>query len=116
MPRALRTARPWTWGEDTPREAAADAAVELVAAQEAVRASPAVLPLLAERTDVYLLDLPAPNAGRATRGVTAIVLDDRAIPDWTTDDSLTFFRAMSARGWELTFRQASMSVWMERER
>ncbi|MGH9119979.1 MAG: DUF2079 domain-containing protein [Acidimicrobiales bacterium] len=106
---------PWAWGNDTPRDAAADSAVEMVAAEEAVRASPALLPRLAERTDVYLLELPGPNAGRATRGVTATVLDGDAIPDWTTDDSLTFFRAMAARGWELVFRQERLTVWMERD-
>ena len=107
---------PWAWGEPTPREEAADAAVELVAEVDAVRASPALLPALAERTRLYPLDLPAPNAGRATRGVHAVVLDADTIPDWTADDHLTFYRAMAARGWELVFRQDSMTVWFERAR
>jgi hypothetical protein len=106
---------PWDWGRPTAREEAAAAAAELVADEDAVRASPAALPALAERTRLYQLDLPAPNAARATRGATAVVLDHATVPDWTDDDSLTFFRAMAARGWELVFRQDDMSVWVERD-
>jgi uncharacterized membrane protein len=107
---------PWDWGRPTAREEAAAAAAELVADEDAVRASPALLPALAERTRLYLLELPAPNAARATRGASAVVLDEETVGDWTRDDSLTFFRAMAARGWELVFRQHDMSVWVERDR
>jgi uncharacterized membrane protein len=107
---------PWSWSEPTAREEAAAAAVELVGSEDAVRASPALLPALAERSRLYVLDLHEPNAGRATRGATAVVLDEETLPDWTPDDNLTFFRAMAARGWELVFREEGMSVWLERDR
>jgi hypothetical protein len=107
---------PWSWSEPTPRDEAAAAAVELVADEEAVRASPALLPALAERTRLYALELPAPNAGRATRLATAAVIDEATVPDWTSDDYLNFFRAMAARGWELVFREEGLSVWRERDR
>ncbi len=58
---------PWAWGGRDAADQARLDAVDLVDDQDAVRASPALLPLLAERAEVYLLDTEnRPHVRRAT--------------------------------------------------
>lgn len=107
---------PWAWGGDDRLDSALQGVIERVEEDDAVRASPAVLPVLAERPQIYELDLPGPNAGRATRNATVVVLDEQAVADWTLDDNLTFFAAMVARGWSLEYRDDDLSLWREQLR
>ncbi|MGH9244197.1 MAG: DUF2079 domain-containing protein [Acidimicrobiales bacterium] len=104
---------PWNWGDDTPLAEAVHAAADIVGDTNGVRASPVVLPLLAERTRVYELDTSIPHAGRATRNVQAVVLDDRTIPRWTDEDQMEFSRSVRARGFELVYRNRGISVWLD---
>jgi uncharacterized membrane protein len=103
--------RPWAWSEDGRRDLAVQEALELIDDDEPVRASPAILPAVAERTEVYPLALSDPEAGTATRQVDAVIADDRDLPEWTTEESVQFLRAMGARGWELTYRNRGIAVW-----
>jgi uncharacterized membrane protein len=102
---------PWTWADDAEVDAALEQVVDEVGTEEAVRASPSLLPAFAERRRVYELDMSVPAAGRATRAVTVVVVDDRTVADWTASQELAFVRAMDIRGWRLDSRDQGITVW-----
>jgi hypothetical protein len=103
---------PWAWGtRDVADHARLDAA-DLVPEDDSVRASPALLPLLAERPAVYELDTTDnPHVRRAADGVDAIVLDAEAAPDWDDDDRRRFQTGLEELGFETVFAEAGITVY-----
>jgi len=107
---------PWAWGvRDASDEARLDAA-DAVPDDEAVRASPALLPLLAERADVYPLDTTDnPHVRQAAEGVDGIVFDAESAPTWDDDDRRRFQEGLSELGFREVFAESGISVY-QRER
>jgi uncharacterized membrane protein len=103
---------PWRWGtRDVADRARLDAA-DLVPEGDSVRASPALLPLLAERPAVYELDTTGnPHVRRAADGVDAIVLDAEAAPTWDDDDRRRFQTGLEDLGFETVFAQSGVTVY-----
>ena len=77
--------RPWDWGRRDTVDMARQEAADLIPADSSVRASEQVLPLLSNRTRLYVLDTaidPDGAAVAATPKVEWIVFDPAAAPDW----------------------------------
>jgi uncharacterized membrane protein len=77
--------RPWDWGGQDAADGARIEAADTLASGLRVRASESMLVELAERVELYQLDLghpddPAPDVEDVTRGVDAIVIDRRDVP------------------------------------
>ncbi len=103
---------PWAWGvRDVADEARLDAA-DLVPAGDSVRASPSLLPLLAERVAVYELDTTGnPHVRRAADGVDTIVFDAESAPQWDDDDRRRFQEGLAHLGFTEVFSQAGITVY-----
>ena len=103
---------PWAWGNrDVTDHARLDAA-DLVPEDDSVRASPSLLPLLAERPAVYELETTGnPHVRRAADGVDAIVLDAEAAPDWDDEDRRRFQTGLEELGFETVFAEAGVTVY-----
>jgi uncharacterized membrane protein len=107
--------QPWRWGEaENPVNEAIREAADLVGDEQAVRASPAILPLLAERTEVRPFDASVPNASRATAHVSAVVVDERTTLGWSDRQREAFARSMEIREFELVFDEEGILVWVHR--
>lgn len=104
---------PWRWGREDVVDEARRAAAEVVTDGAAVRASPTLLSLLAEREFLYELDAgDAPDVRSATADrVNVIVLDDRAAPDWSVVERLAFADTLEGEGFELLYRSQGISVY-----
>ncbi|MET0491120.1 MAG: DUF2079 domain-containing protein, partial [Acidimicrobiales bacterium] len=103
---------PWAWGvRDEADQARLDAA-DLVPDRDSVRASPTLLPLLAERAAVYELDTTGnPHVRRAADGVDAILLDTEAAPDWDDDDRRRFQQGLVDLGFDEVFAEAGITLY-----
>jgi uncharacterized membrane protein len=87
--------RPWKWGREDATDAARHEAVEQIGDTASVRASPNVLPLVAERRDVYPLS-DSPDAAAASQNVTKVIVDGAEVP-WTEADWHRFGAGMALR-------------------
>ena len=85
--------RPWNWGREDAVDLARHDAAELVGDTTPVRAPNLVLPLVAERRQVYELG-DQPDATAATSHVTRVIVDEVEV-DWTTDDWRAFGASMA---------------------
>jgi uncharacterized membrane protein len=104
--------RPWSWSSRDVADRARLDAADLVPDDDSVRASPALLPLLAERPAVYELDTTDnPHVRRAAEGVDSIVLDAEAAPDWTDDDRRRFQTGLEELGFQEVFAEAGVTVY-----
>jgi uncharacterized membrane protein len=109
---------PWTWGgRDVVDQARLDA-VDLVDDQASVRASPALVPLLAERDRIYVLDTEVrPDVRAAVRVdgggtcVSSILFDESAAPDWTDNERRVFREALGRAGYERVFDDEGIEVY-----
>jgi uncharacterized membrane protein len=105
-------AHPWAWGRRDAIDGARLDAVELVPDGAAVRASPRLLALLAERRGLYLLPAgSAPNTVAAALRVDYVILDAASMPDWQGSEFDTFTRGMSARGFTLVYAEGGIEVY-----
>ena len=84
--RARPTSEPWDWGGRDAADGARLDAADLVPDDEAVRASPSMLPMLAERLKVYELDTTGdrPRAPGGRRASTRSCSTPRPTPTGTT--------------------------------
>jgi len=105
---------PWQWAErdefDQDRIAAIE---ELPGIDVPVRASPSLLPLLAERVGVFALDTSDDDLEQividATTGVDWLLLD-REVEALSGDDLATFRTRLSLRGWQRVERVDEVNV------
>lgn len=104
---------PWDLGRRDAGDAARLDAVEMIEDDEAVRASPALLPLLAERRWLYELDtVDHPHVRRAAADdVDVVVLDEQAELAWDDDDRRSFHDGMVALGFTRTFNVEGIVVY-----
>lgn len=104
---------PWNLGRRDAADAARLDAVDSIDDADAVRASPALLPLLAERRWLYELDtVDRPHVRRATADdVDVVVLDEQAELEWDDDDRRSFHDGMVALGFTRTFNTEGIVVY-----
>lgn len=102
---------PWAWGgRDVVDQARLDAA-DLVDPEAPVRATPEMVPLLAERREVYVLDTDRrPHVRDATAHVEYVVLDNSAVPGWSDDERRLFREGLDRQGYVRTFNRAGIEV------
>jgi uncharacterized membrane protein len=93
---------PWDWGGQDAADGARIEAEQEIPADAAVRASPSMLQLLAERSRLYELDTSGPvEPDAAADGVDAVVIDERAWTAWSPGQRQTFFEGLTQRGFRV---------------
>jgi uncharacterized membrane protein len=110
---------PWQWGGRDATDQARLDAVDLVGDDQSVRASPALVPLLAERADLYVLDTTArPHVRRAIdlpgsdrRQVETIIVDESAASAWTENEHRVFREGLLRAGYVRTFAEEGIEVY-----
>ncbi len=104
---------PWNLGRQDAIDGARLDAVDTIAPDDAVRASPELLPLLAERHHLYELDTAhPPHVRRATADhVDVVLLDEQAELGWDDDDRRLFHEGMLALGFTRTFNVEGVAVY-----
>jgi uncharacterized membrane protein len=103
---------PWAWGADASDTARRDAA-DLVPEDAAVRASPSMLPLVAEREDVEVLVVAAnPHVRRAADGVDVIAFDEESAPDWGEEQRRLFVEGLAELGFARTFDEEGIQLYV----
>jgi uncharacterized membrane protein len=102
---------PWRWGgRDTVDHARLEAA-DLIDPEASVRGTPAMVPLLADRRDVYVLDTDQrPHVRRAAADVEYVVLDESAVPEWTDDERRLFREGLDREGYQRIFNREGVEV------
>lgn len=104
--------KPWDWGGRDSADQARLEAVDLVPDDAAVRASPQLVPLLAERTDIYTLEIERPGVRHAVENVDVIVFDATATDDWTEDDRRVFREGLGRQGFERTYANEGIEIFV----
>lgn len=109
---------PWDLGRRDAADGARLDAVDLIDAGDRVRASPALLPLLAERPHLYVLETDDhPHVRRAAAdGVDVVVFDERAAIFWDDDDRRLFHEGMVALGFARTFNTDGIALYRSDDR
>lgn len=104
---------PWQLGGRDATDEARLEAVDRVEAGDAVRASPALLPLLAERPELFPLDAGShPHVRRASADdVDVVILDEEAATEWDDDDLRSFHDGMVALGFRRVFTSEGIQVY-----
>jgi uncharacterized membrane protein len=108
-------AEPWQWGGRDETDRSRLDAVDLIDDGAAVRASAVLLPLLAERPEVYRLDTAGnPHVRRAADGVDVIVLDNESASDWDDDSRRRFQEGLDTLGFAEVFAENGVEVFERR--
>jgi hypothetical protein len=106
--------RPWSWGTGADAAEAREAA-ELVPDDVAVRASPRLVSLLAERRTIRLVPVGGqPNERRWTTGVEALVIDLRDFPEWSAPEQGDFADQLAINGYEMVADRGKVLVFVAR--
>lgn len=103
---------PWTWGGQDSADAARREAAGRVADDAAVRASPSMLALLAERERVEVLETaPNPHVRRAADGVDVIAFDENEA-GWDEAGRQRFSEGLAELGFVRTFNQEGIQLYV----
>lgn len=103
---------PLTWGAQDGADAARREAADLVPDDAAVRASPSMLVLVAERQQIELLDAPPnPHVRRAAEGVDVILFDEESAPQWGEEGRRRFSEGLAELGFVRRFNQDGIQVY-----
>jgi hypothetical protein len=71
-----------------------------------------LVPLLAERRSIYVIDIEGrPHVRRATDGVDAVILDTSEVPSWTEDERRVFREGLTRQGYTRTFSREGIDVY-----
>jgi uncharacterized membrane protein len=102
---------PWDWGGQDAVDGARIDAEERIASDAAVRASPSMLQVLAERPRLYVLDpTQPPDAEAAADGVDVVVIDEQQIGEWSARERQEFYEGMARAGFRVTATQQGIIV------
>lgn len=116
--------QPWDWGGRDVADAARLDAADLVAGDAAVRASPALLPLLAERPRLYELDTESrPHVRRAITippdqrdggggRMDVVIFDEHAAEEWTDNERRVFREGLVRQGYGRIFVEEGVEVYV----
>lgn len=106
---------PWTWAVRDDVDQSRLDAIDLIEDDQSVRASSALLPLLAERPEVFDLDTSGnPHVRRAAAGVDVIVLDNESAPTWDDDSRRRFQEGLDTLGFSEVFAANGVEVFERR--
>lgn len=106
--------QPWTWARRDAADQARLAAREQVGPARSVRATRSALSPLAERPVLYRLDGGAPpDPAAATRGVDAVVLDERDLT-WSPAQLRSFALALDTLGYTQVSERDGVRVFLRR--
>lgn len=104
---------PWAWGASDGADAARREAADLVPDDAAVRASPSMLALVAERERVEVLVVaPNPHVRRAAADVDLIAFDEESAPEWDEDDRRRFVDGLQSLGFERTYDRDGIQLYV----
>jgi uncharacterized membrane protein len=101
--------RPWNWGRENVSDQARHEVADGLPQPLPVRASPTMLPLLAERPAVYALG-GTPDARAATARVDRVVVTDQDV-QWTDDQWQQFRGGMALQQFVLVYDRAGVKVY-----
>jgi uncharacterized membrane protein len=101
--------RPWTWGREDSSDLSRHQVANALPQATRVRASPTMLPLLAERPAVYALST-TPDAHAAADGVNRVVVTDQDV-QWNADEWQEFRGGMSRELFVLTYDRDGVRVY-----
>ncbi|CAN5265434.1 hypothetical protein BH18ACT4_BH18ACT4_03870 [soil metagenome] len=104
---------PWARGRRDRVDQARIASIDVVGESSRLRASPSLLPHLAERRFVYALEAgERPDVGAVLAGgPTEVVSDDRAVPRWSVSEQLDLGTGLAGAGYQLVYRAQGVSVY-----
>lgn len=104
---------PWDLGRQDAADGARLEVADLVDDDAAVRASPNLLPLLAERHELYDLEVGEhPHVRRAAADdVDVVIVDEVATLGWDDDDRRLFHDGMVALGFTRTYNTEGIAVY-----
>jgi uncharacterized membrane protein len=92
---------PWAWGGRSLVDQARLDAIELLESPLAVRGTDPVVPDLAWRRQLYVIDPDATSADDLTDGVDAVLIDDTVYGDWPRSRYEGLLRAIEGEGFEV---------------
>ncbi len=102
---------PWDWGSQDDVDAARLEARDLIADGASVRASESMLQVLAERQDLYPLELgDRPDVAGAASGVDVVVLDEQETAAWDDIDRRVFRLGMETLGYSVVLDREGIVV------
>jgi uncharacterized membrane protein len=105
---------PWDWGSQDQVDAARLEARDLIDEGASVRASESMLQVLAERQDLYPLELgDRPDVAAAANGVDVVVLDDRETAAWDDIDRRVFRLGMETLGYSIVLDREGIVVFAQ---
>jgi uncharacterized membrane protein len=106
---------PWGWGGQDQFDQALKQAAKDVGPSRSVRVTVSVLTLVAERPKVYLLDVSrVPEPAVAAKGVEAVVIDERATPQWTEAQRDDLTRGLESIGFDRVEEGTGVEVYLRR--
>ncbi|MEZ5134818.1 MAG: DUF2079 domain-containing protein, partial [Acidimicrobiales bacterium] len=107
---------PWNWGGRDVVDQARVNAAESFPDDAAVRASPSLLSLLAQREEVFPLDAgDRPDGAAAADGVDVVVLDQSQVPDWTIVEQQVFRLQLDSLGFDKVSEAEGIEVFVRRD-
>lgn len=101
--------RPWKWGREDASDRARHDVADAIEDTLAVRASGTMLPLLAERRQVYALG-SSPDAASAATGVNRVIVTDQDV-QWTDSDWQGFSEGMAREQFLLVYGRQGVRVY-----
>jgi len=107
---------PWDWGGQDVVDGARINARDSIPREAAVRASPSMLQLLAERESLYVLDSRDVDPVAAADGVDVVVIDERSIGEWSAEDRMDFFEGMARQRFTVTTNEQGILVFEQVDR
>lgn len=106
---------PWRWGGRDAVDQARLEAADRIHPQASVRGTPEMVPLLADRRDVYVLDTERrPHVRLAVADVEFVVVDASAVPNWTDDERRLFREGLDRQGYQRIFNDEGVEVFEQR--
>lgn len=121
--------QPWDWGGRDVADNARLDVIDLVDEDQSVRASPALVPLLAERHQIYVLETDdRPHVRRATevpadqntdaadadrQMVDAVVFDEAAAAHWSDEERRVFRDGLARQGYERVFANEGVELYVQ---
>ena len=108
--------QPWDWGGRDVVDQARVEAGEAIPADAAVRASPSMLSLLAEREVLHQLEAgERPDGAAAAEGVDVVILDISQVPDWTEVEQQVFRLQLDSLGFQKASGDEGIEVFVRGE-
>lgn len=103
---------PWAWGASDAADDARRAVADEVPDDAAVRASPTVVILVAQRPEVYVVPGGGPDARAIVADVDAVLLDRDDHPKWTDRQWTDLASDLRAEGFREAAAEETVQLWV----